>query len=59
MALFKHKNGRVCEVLTEENIVMLRKNSDYKEIVDKKESKETKKNKENTIVQENNKQEQK
>ena len=40
MALFKHKNGRVCEVLTEENIVMLRKNSDYKEIVDKKESKE-------------------
>ncbi|MCI8466979.1 MAG: hypothetical protein HFI08_02155 [Bacilli bacterium] len=59
MALFKHKNGRVCEVLTEENIVMLRKNSDYKEIVDKKESKEAKKNKENTIVQENNKQEQK
>ena len=38
---------------------MLRKNSDYKEIVDKKESKEAKKNKENTIVQENNKQEQK
>ena len=59
MALFKHKNGRVCEVLTEENIVMLRKNSDYKEIVDKKESKEAKKNKENTIVKENNKQEQK
>ncbi len=46
MALFKHKNGGICEVLTEENIVKLRKNTDYKEIKDKpKESKETKKEK--------------
>lgn len=46
MALFKHKNGGICEVLTEENIVKLRKNSNYKEIKEKnnanEESKETK-----------------
>lgn len=46
MALFKYKNGGICEVLTEENIVKLRKNSDYKEILNKKESKETKKKEE-------------
>lgn len=46
MALFKHKNGGICEVLTEENIVKLRKNTDYKEIKEKtKESRETKKEK--------------
>lgn len=44
MALFKHKNGGVCEVLTNENIVKLRKNSNYKEIkIEKIEKKETKK----------------
>jgi len=49
MALFKHKNGGVCEVLTEENIMKLRKNTDYKEIVDKpKESKEAKKEEKQT-----------
>lgn len=44
MALFKHKNNGVCEVLTNENIAKLRKDSNYKEIKDSvKESKETKK----------------
>jgi len=44
MALFKHKNGGVCEVLTIENIAKLRKNPNYQEIKPEKEKKkETKK----------------
>lgn len=40
MVKFKYKNGGICEVLTKSNIDRLRKDSNYKEIIDKK--KETK-----------------
>ena len=51
MALFKHKDGGVCEVLTKENIAKLRKNTNYKEITNKSKEKETK-NKEEQLNQE-------
>lgn len=34
MAKFKHKNGGIAEVFTKLNIERLRKNKDYKEIVE-------------------------
>lgn len=36
MTKFRHKNGGVCEVLTKENILKLRKNPDYEEIKENK-----------------------
>lgn len=50
MTKFKHKNGGVCEVLTKVNIDRLRKDPNYKEILDKK--KEAK-NEENKSLEEN------
>lgn len=45
MAIFKHKSGGICEVLTQSNIEKLRKNPQYKEIIDKKEKTKTEENK--------------
>lgn len=45
MARFKHKSGGICEVLTRSNIEKLRKNPQYKEIIDKKEKTKTGENK--------------
>ncbi len=45
MAKFKHKSGGICEVLTQSNIEALRKNPQYKEMIDKKEKTKTEENK--------------
>lgn len=54
MALFKNKNGGICEVFSTSNIEKLRKSPNYKEIKEETKNKELKQNVQNS---ENTKQE--